>query len=739
MKHHLVLLSLCVIFLTACRESKPGSSYVAIDPGESPESIIKKASRVAPSPRQLAWQDLEYTAFIHFGMNTFTEREWGMGTEDPAWFNPTELDAGQWTKVLSEAGMRMVVMNAKHHDGFCNWPSAYTVHSVKNSPWREGQGDLIREVAEACREYGLKFGVYLSPWDRHEPTYGTDAYNDHFVNQLTELLTQYGQVDEVWFDGACGEGPNGKRQVYDWLRYYQTIRKLQPQAVIAIMGPDVRWVGTESGYGRATEWSVVPYTLTNTDQIAEGSQQEPTNGVFVPAGDMMEQDLGSRSRIIQAPALIWYPSEVDVSIRPGWFYHSEQDNRVKTPEKLLDIWFSSVGQNSLLLLNIPPDKRGLIHENDADALLGFKSLRDNIFGSNLAAGATVTASSSTFGLKPFNVLTPGRKKFWMAKKGETNGWLEFGLDGEKSFDCLELRENIEYGQRIEQFSLEIWKENRWREVTRATTVGYSRLIRFLPVTASKVRIRIIQARNTPTISFAGLYKRLPEVTITPASGAFLDSARVAIKTSHESDRIYFTTDGSEPGTGSTLYSEPFYVSQSTRIRAAASDERGVFGFLREAILTRADFSIDYRTAPSIKYPPKNQIILLDGRRSEPDYSNGEWLGWEGEDMVAVIDFGSSRDFNKVSADFLSSPGSWIFLPLSVHFEYSANGTSWISVGKVLNETAWDRFTADRKEFVLDKAFTARFLRVTAIGQKTCPPGHAGAGSPCWLFCDEIGF
>ena len=233
-----------------------------------------------------------------------------------------------------------------------------------------------------------------------------------------------------------------------------------PNATIAIMGPDVRWVGTESGYGRATEWSVVPYGASNPDAVAAGSQQKPTNGVFIPEGDMMQQDLGSRSKIIQAPALIWYPSEVDVSIRPGWFYHASEDERVKTPEKLLDIWFSSVGQNSLLLLNLPPDRRGLIHENDVAALKEFRAVRDAVFGNNLADGAKVTASSNAFGTKAANVLIPGRDKFWMARKGSETAWIEMQLPAPQTFDCLQIRENIEYGQRIEQFSIEIWKEER---------------------------------------------------------------------------------------------------------------------------------------------------------------------------------------------------------------------------------------------------------------------------------------
>ncbi len=506
MKPIFLFLFVPALLLASCRDSKPQGNYAEIDPGDTPEQIVKKASEIAPSKRQLAWQDLELTAFVHFGMNTFTNREWGDGTEDPAWFNPTAFDAEQWVNTAQAAGMKMIIVTAKHHDGFCLWPSAFTNHSVQSSPWKNGTGDIVGEVAEACHNGGIKFGVYLSPWDRHEPSYGTGQYNDHFVNQLTELLTNYGKVDEVWFDGACGEGPNGKRQVYDWLRYYTLIRKLQPDATIAVMGPDVRWVGTESGYGRSTEWSVVPYGNINPNEVAARSQQAPVNGIFIPAGNMMEPDLGSRSKILTAPALIWYPSEVDVSIRPGWFYHPEQDGQVKTPSKLLDIWFASVGQNSLLLLNVPPDTRGLIHENDVASLIRFRQIRDSIFKDNLAGDAKITASSTAWGLKPKSVLIPGRETYWMPVKGENQGWIEFELSREKTFNCLQVKENIEFGQRVEQFSLEIWKDNQWREVANATTVGACRLLRFPEVSASRVRLHIIQARNTPSISHVGLYR-----------------------------------------------------------------------------------------------------------------------------------------------------------------------------------------------------------------------------------------
>ena len=263
-------LSVCLLLVTITVSCKVQRNFAVIQPSDSEEEIIRKAAQVVPSPRQLRWQQLELTAFFHFGINTFTNSEWGTGKEDPHVFNPTQLDARQWVRVAKEAGIKQVILTAKHHDGFCLWPSKFTKHSVESSPWKNGKGDVVREVADACKEFGLGFGIYLSPWDRNAPMYGTDAYNDFFINQLTELLTNYGLIDEVWFDGANGEGPNGKKQVYDFDRWYKHIRELQPAAVIAVMGPDVRWVGTESGYGRETEWSVVPVDNLSPAAVASG-------------------------------------------------------------------------------------------------------------------------------------------------------------------------------------------------------------------------------------------------------------------------------------------------------------------------------------------------------------------------------------------------------------------------------------------------------------------------------------
>lgn len=505
MKNHILYIGYIVSLLlpSGCRE-KSGETFVSscLYPEKATfEEKVRLAAHVVPAPRQLAWQQLEFTCFICYGINTFTNKEWGTGKEDPRLFNPTSLDARQWVRVAQEAGMKMVLLTCKHHDGFCLWPSAYTDFSVASSPWKEGKGDLVREVAQACQEYGLKFAVYLSPWDMNHPAYGTDAYNDYFVKQLTELLTRYGPITEVWFDGACGEGPNGKKQIYDFKRYYETIRKWQPEAVIAVMGPDVRWVGTESGYGRDTEWSVIPASARNLGEIASSSQQKSGTGTFLPEGSRMKADLGSRGLLEESKGVIWYPSEVDVSIRPGWYYHPEEDSLVKSPQKLIDIFYSSIGKNSLLLLNLPPDTRGMIHENDVRNLREMHRILRETFSRNLVKEARCLSFAK-------EDLTDGSiETYWEGRPGKSD--LEMELDGGTEFDRLLLRENITRGQRIEAFTLECQLDGKWQTLFRGTTVGYKRIARFAPVKTTRVRIRIEQFRDLPQVSEIGLYKSSP--------------------------------------------------------------------------------------------------------------------------------------------------------------------------------------------------------------------------------------
>jgi alpha-L-fucosidase len=506
--HTLLSLSLFALLVSAA-PGRQSHNVVLIPPGASASEIVRIAAGVTPSQKQLAWQQMEFTGFVHFGINTFYDQEWGKGNEDPARFNPTNFDARQWAQVFQAAGMKLVILTAKHHDGFCLWPSAYTDHSVKNSPWKNGKGDVVREFTDALREVGLKIGLYLSPWDRHEPTYGdSPVYNEHFRNQLRELLTNYGEIDEVWFDGANGEGPNGKRQVYDWQSYYALIRQLQPNAVIAIMGPDVRWVGTESGYGRETEWSVLPNLLSKkyvADEI--GGRFEPDRA-FVPR-DLTAPDLGSRGKLTGAYSLSWYPSETDVSIRPGWFYHASQDTQVKSPSKLVDIYYSSVGRNSVLLLNVPPDTRGRISDSDVKSLLGMRKILDETFEVNIATGAAIRASSEARGHNAQILVGSHNGDYWTTQGEVDTVSIDLWWDTAKTFDRLLLQEEIELGQRIESFRLEAFISNGWQEIARGSTVGYKRLLRFPTVSAAKARLVIEQSRSNPTLSAFGLY-RSPE-------------------------------------------------------------------------------------------------------------------------------------------------------------------------------------------------------------------------------------
>lgn len=506
----LCLAIVSLLCLASCEpETLLFKSQVSSD-GVDAGSVIFDAARVTPSARQMAWQERELIGFVHFTVNTFTDMEWGTGKEDPSIFNPSELDCEQWVEVCKDAGMELVILTAKHHDGFCLWPSKYTEHSVKNSPWKDGKGDVVRELSTACRKAGLKFGIYLSPWDRHEASYGdSPVYNKYFTNQLKELLTKYGEISEVWFDGACGEGPNGKRQVYDWDAYYKVVRRYAPKAVI-FNGPDVRWVGNEAGYARQSEWSV----LKLNKSFAEFALEDPT-----------KKDLGSRSTLVGDGELVWLPAETDVSVRPGWFYHASEDDKVKSLDKLLDIYYNSVGRNSVLLLNIPPDRRGLIHENDARRLREFRKVLDATFAENLALGAQVRCSScrketgifsgeNKFG--PGKIVDGNKDTYWTTDEGQTLAILEVDFGVDKTFNVAELSEYIKVGQRVEEFGLEAWSNGAWKEFAKGTTIGYKRLLRFDNVTTRKVRIKMLRSRVCPTISEFGLYYAPPVETILRA-------------------------------------------------------------------------------------------------------------------------------------------------------------------------------------------------------------------------------
>ena len=474
------------------------------------EPSVHLAAEVVPSPRQLAWQKTEFYAFCHFGMNTFTEQEWGDGKTPPEVFNPTDFDAEQWAKAVKSAGMSGLILTCKHHDGFCLWPSTYTDYSVKNSPFRNGQGDVVKEVAEACKNNGLKFGVHLSPWDRHEPTYGQgEAYNTYYKNQLRELLTNYGDIFSIWLDGACGEGQNGKQQKYDWQGYYAVMRELQPNAVICISGPDVRWIGNEAGVCRKSEWSVVPSWLSVNEYVAEKSQKTNDRN-FAKKHNAMTPDLGSRKAIKGETDLIWYPAEVDTSIRPGWFYHENEDSKVKSVDKLYKIYLNSVGGNASLLLNIPPDKTGKIHAEDAMVLDSFGQLLKHEFPQNLLENAHASATSKLNNEHRAAFALSDDENFWQAALDDEKPELIIDFGQETSFDSVILQENIPTGQQIEEFDLFIQKKrsNRWKRIGKYTVIGYKRICRLKKAYCTrKIRIRILSHRGKATLLHVAAYKR----------------------------------------------------------------------------------------------------------------------------------------------------------------------------------------------------------------------------------------
>ncbi|UUU28770.1 alpha-L-fucosidase [Streptomyces sp. CA-210063] len=435
---------------------------------------------VRPSERQLAWQAMEFYGFIHFGMNTMTDREWGEGHDDPALFDPAGLDPDQWVAALKSAGMTGVILTCKHHDGFCLWPSDVTSYSVAASPWRGGRGDVVAEVADAARRHGLRFGIYLSPWDRTEASYGSGtAYDDFYVAQLTELLTRYGPVFSVWLDGANGEGPNGRRQVYDWERYYAVVRELQPDAVISVCGPDVRWCGNEAGDTRPDEWSVVPRALRDAERTADRSQQAD-DGAFARLVRSDERDLGSRAALAgHEDDLVWYPAEVNTSIRPGWFHHPAEDGEVRSVDELFTVYLRSVGGNSCFLLNVPPARDGLVRDTDVAVLEGLGRRIEDFRARRIEAAVTVS-SGAPGDATPLTAVT-----------------LTFTRP--HPVEAVVLGEDITRGQRVEHVVVRGFRDGRWTTLTEAKSVGYQRILTFPPTEVDAVRAEVAQSRDTPVL------------------------------------------------------------------------------------------------------------------------------------------------------------------------------------------------------------------------------------------------
>lgn len=440
-----------------------------------------------PDTNQLAWHEMELNAFVHFTTNTFTDKEWGYGDESPEIFNPAEFNADQWITLFKEVGFKGVILTCKHHDGFCLWPSQYTEHSVKNSPFKK---DVVKEVSEACKRHGLKFGIYVSPWDRNHKEYGSPAYVTYYRNQLSELFTSYGPVFEMWFDGANGGdgfygGANEKRSIdgrtyYDWPTTLNNVRELEPNVIFfSDAGPGVRWVGNERGVAGETNWNTI-----TPDTLYAGK-----------AGIENLLNTGSEN------GTHWIPAEVDLSIRPGWFYHASQDSLVKTPEKLFEIYLSSVGRGSTLLLNIPPDRRGLIHENDVASLKEWRAMLDREFKINHAAHAEIKTTSERGKNFPGSAVTDGDKEtYWATADHVTSGSMEISFDEPTTIKYLILQEYIKLGQRVKTFDVEVLKNSAWVKVGEGTTIGYKRILKIDPVETSRIRITIRDAKACLAIS-----------------------------------------------------------------------------------------------------------------------------------------------------------------------------------------------------------------------------------------------
>ena len=462
-------------------------------------SEIQRYISVVPSERQLEFMKLEYYNFIHFGVNTMNNREWGDGKEDISRFNPEKLDTDQWCRVLKATGSKGIIITAKHHDGFCLFDTKYTDHSVMHTPFGK---DIVKLLSESCKKFGLKLGIYLSPWDRHEKTYGTDEYNDFFVNQLTELCTGYGDIFCFWFDGACGEGKNGKKQVYDWERYYSVIRQYHPDAVISISGPDVRWIGNEGGKVRESEWSVIPAEFDSNEAVAENSQtDEGQTRLMAEKLTERAEDLGSREILRKYDKLIFKPAEADVSINLGWFWHSNLYyifKKQRTAQDLAEIYFNTVGGNASMLLNVPPDKSGLINKREIRTLQKFTRLITEPFANELTV-RDISLCTADGGKREIS------DECAAFEEGETT--LKIRLDKKESITLLSLREELRFSQRVEEFEVSAKGENgEYHSVYNGTVIGSRKLIRFKrPLFTDEILLTIKKSRSTPVLKDIRIY------------------------------------------------------------------------------------------------------------------------------------------------------------------------------------------------------------------------------------------
>ncbi len=658
-------------------------------------SQIPEPEPIAPLPSesQMNWHEMEFYMFVHFNMNTFTNLEWGFGDESPGLFNPTQLDCRQWARVASEAGMKGIILTAKHHDGFCLWPSRYTEHSVKNSPWKNGQGDVVRELADACREYGLKMGLYLSPWDRNHADYGSEKYITYYRNQVKELLTGYGEVFEFWLDGANGGtgyygGANENRLVdrktyYDWPATFQLIKDLQPDIIIfSDAGPDTRWVGNEAGWAGETNWCPL-----KRDEFWPGSPhyRQLTSG----------HEDGTH----------WVPTEIDVSIRPGWYYHPYEDHKVHSLPHLLDIYYHSLGRNGNLLLNFPVDKRGLIHEKDVEQVMKLAGTLKNDFNQNLVFKKKAEATNTRQNKRKYGAgkVLDGRKEtYWSTDDGITSASLTIDLEEEVAFNRFLIQEYIRLGQRVKEFTVEAFSEGEWQEIASETTIGYKRILRLPTTRASKIRLNINQAKACLLIYNLEVYNA-PKVLTEPDISRDKEGT-LSLAAADPEVNIFYTVDGSDPDQASTLYDEPFAVPGKLIVKAVAMDEASG---LKSPVGTK-----EFDMAKS-----KWSVLLPsdDSEKSSRAIDDNPATSWtypvEKFPAGTVVDLGEPLIINGIS--YLPDQSRWAKGIIEQYECYvSENGKNWgdpVIAGEfpnMLNSPVWQKVSFPEKR--------GRYLKIKVL-------------------------
>jgi len=633
-----------------------------------------------PTKHQIDWQKLEYYLFMHFGPNTFNDVEWGDGKEDPKSFNPTALDCRQWAATAKAAGAKGIIITAKHHDGFCLWPSQYSTHTVRESLWKDGKGDVLRELSDACKEYGLLFGVYLSPWDRNHAAYGTAEYNQVFANTLNEVLSNYGKVFEQWFDGANGEGANGRKQEYNWDLFHETVYRNQPHAIIfSDVGPGCRWMGNERGVAGETNWATM-----NIEGFEPGSK--------APAGAILNTgEQGGKA---------WVPAETDVSIRPGWFYSPSTDDKVKSVAKLMDIYYTSVGRNSNLLLNVPPDRCGRIHPIDSVRLMEFREAREKDFHHNLIDGAKAKASSTRGKLSKYaatNVLNDNYDSYWATNDNELNPYLEIEWRKVQTFNRLQLQEYIPLGQRVASFTVKYWdsKTKNWKELMQATTIGYKRILRFPSVTTQKLRIEF-NALACPLINGIGIYKA-PEQLSTPAVSRNKEGL-VSILCETPDPAIYYTLDGREPSNTSVRYDKPFSLPEGGVVKAVA---------IADNTRKSETIMVTYDVAPA-----KWKIVspAIGTARNAID-GNENSAATIGVNDALVIDLGGSH----VLKGFSYTPRARVQAPNIYRYDFyvSMDGEQW---EQLKNNAEFDNIANNpiEQKVLFDKTVAARYIKIKSL-------------------------